>query len=576
MIVAALGYALIASAIGWAAVFALGDELIGKDDRVRLCAFWFILTVILFTMPSGLLFLLVLALALGIMGARDDVDPIALGLFALFCVPAAGLAIRDLPGINFLLNFTAALIVSMVIFMPSVVRGGGARAAPGQAVGAPAKPGKRELRIIDLAVFAMFVLLIALEARGANFTSALRNATEWTFRLLFPYLAFSRAITTPERLDRVLRTFVTAIVVAGVVAFAISIIHWQFYDVPEGRLFDWRPPRLRYRLGLMRSGGPMGGAPISFGTISMIGVAVAIGLAATMKTRWKRWLVIAVPVIAVFASVSRGPMVGTVLMAIAYQATKPNPVGALVKNGLIASVFALPVLLFTGFGRDLLSLIPGLSEETVGAGSVDYREDLFEIGMRVARKNPLFGRPDYKSDPEMQALVQGEQIIDIVNTYLSYALEYGFVTMSVYVFVIASCAASLFVTLRRLPANDPSGLREIGGALFAALSAFAAVVFTTTSTTGLLPTFTWIFFGLCVAYVRVVRAMDAVPAAQAARARPHAPTAPADVPDALPAFREAPEAADEAPRPAPARSSIGAQTGDFEFVWPPRPAPDRS
>lgn len=569
--VAAIVYALIASGIGWGVVFVLGDELIDRADRVRLCVIWFTVTIILFLVPTGLVFLFGLGIAVAVIGAREEVDTVALGFFTLFAVPSSGIAVNDVLGINYLLNFTAAMVISMAAFTPALLAA--RRRAPGPA---GAHPARREMAVVDVAIFSMFVLLCLLDSRDGTFTSALRNVVEWTFTLLVPYLVFSRVISTPDRLMRLLRTFLVALVVASAVALFIAVLGWQFYDVPEYRLFDWQIPALRYRLGFLRSGGPLGGAPISFGVVCMVGVAVAIAMSNWMRAGWRRWLLIGMPVVGVFATVSRGPMLGVVLVVIAYQLTKPNPFGALFKSGALASVLALPLLLFTPFGRNLLSLVPGLSEETIDEGSVDYREDLLEIGLRVARKNPLFGRRDFKSDPEMEALIQGEQIIDVVNTYLRYALEHGFVTMSVYVFVLFATIAALFVTLRRLPAGRADLRREVGGALFAGLVGFAVVVSTTSSYVGLMPSFTWILVGLCVAYVRVVRAEEAAPAAVAVRAVPtppeiQAPPAPAGRP--LPTRDPAPSDEPTVAPPRP-RSTIGPQTpDDFEFVWPPRPAP---
>lgn len=504
MLIAATGYALIASLIGWAIVFGLGEVLLEKAERTRLAVIWFVITIMLFVVPSGLLFLFSLAILLLVLGATEGVDRTALGVFVMFTSPASGLAIEGLPGgINYLLTFTVSLLTAMVVFMPAAFSAPkvGSLQPDGRRL-----PRQRRLGAVDGGVFILFALLCALDARGANFTSTLRLIVTWTFTLLVPYLAFSRAVVSAKSLDQVLRYFLVGVLVSGAVALFISLLGWQVYDIPEGRLFGDRPAALVWRLGMMRSGGPLAGSPISFGTICVVGCAVAIAFATKMSTQWKRWLIIAVPVLAVLATVSRGPMVGLLLVAIAYQFTRPNPLRALGKTSILGLAGSVPLVLFTSFGRSLLNLFPGLGEETSQQGSIDYREELLRIGLRVAAKNPFFGRKDYEADPEMQELVQGQGIIDIVNTYLQYALSYGYFTLFVYMSILFGVMASVFFTSRKITPELPSRLREIGGALFAGLAAFSVIIFTTTSTTGLLPSFTWILIGVSVAYVRLAHA----------------------------------------------------------------------
>jgi hypothetical protein len=58
-------------------------------------------------------------------------------------------------------------------------------------------------------------------------------------------------------------------------------------------------------------------------------------------------------------------------------------------------------------------------------GSIDYRSQLMDNAWIVIQQNLWLGSIDFLKTPEMEAMRQGEVIIDIVNTYLSLLLAYG-------------------------------------------------------------------------------------------------------------------------------------------------------
>lgn len=492
MNIIALAYALIASGIGWAAVLASGDVLVRKDERIILLCVWFVLTIGLFVIPMGTVFLLLVAVVLlAVSGSRHD--PLAVAFTALVATPTTGLILRGIPGINYLLEFTVALVASMVIFLPAAIK-------------APAARPRRPMAGVDRAVFALFMTLCVLKFRDTTFTDGIRASVQLSFRILIPYLAFSRAITTPERLRTVVRIAVAGMTVAGCIGFILAVVGWQVYDVAEARLFDTRVAGTATRIGLRRSAGPQASEPISFGVTMLVGFAMALGLFAAQRTGLKRWIPIGGLLAGVLGTVARGPMLGVGIAVMAFAASRPKPTVAMARTVAGFVVIGIPLILFTSFGRNLLTLIPGLSGGATVGGDFDYRERLFEVGIRVALKNPFFGRPDFRDDPDMEELVQGQGIIDIVNTYLAYALEYGFVTLFLFAAALGLAGLGLFGQLRRLPAEDPSGLRAVASGLFAGLTAFCIVIGTTSSVVGLLPIFTWILLGLCVACGRVIAA----------------------------------------------------------------------
>jgi O-antigen ligase len=111
--------------------------------------------------------------------------------------------------------------------------------------------------------------------------------------------------------------------------------------------------------------------------------------------------------------------------------------------------------------------------------------------------NPVFGSFDFWSAPQMQEMIQGEGIIDMVNSYLGIALSYGLVGFTMFSAVFL-CAA--WGTVKGMRATEPgTELHDLGRALLAALVG-ALVTIATVSSILVVPTIYWLIAGLCVGY----------------------------------------------------------------------------
>lgn len=69
----------------------------------------------------------------------------------------------------------------------------------------------------------------------------------------------------------------------------------------------------------------------------------------------------------------------------------------------------------------------------------------------MIQRNPLFGSFDFRNTPEMQSMIQGEGIIDIVNTYINLALRVGLVGLTLFVGFFVSILFGLRKALRAFP-----------------------------------------------------------------------------------------------------------------------------
>jgi O-antigen ligase len=182
------------------------------------------------------------------------------------------------------------------------------------------------------------------------------------------------------------------------------------------------------------------------------------------------------------------------VLVFVYLATGPNAVAKLGKAAVIGAV-ALAALWLIPVGERLVDLFPFLGPPDL------YRERLFDNAILVIRRSPWFGSIDYMSTPEMQMMIQGEGIIDIVNTYLQVALKSGLVGLGLFV----GFFVTILIGLRRVLKFEV--VRELGfdASIRASIATLVAMLVEigTVSSVDFIPYVYWSFAGLWVALIRI-------------------------------------------------------------------------
>jgi len=156
----------------------------------------------------------------------------------------------------------------------------------------------------------------------------------------------------------------------------------------------------------------------------------------------------------------------------------------------------------TPLGPKLINMLPFIGE--VESNTIDYRQRLFDVGWAYVMQFPFFGSDDYLYAPEMQGLVQGQGIIDIVNSYLQVALDKGIVGLTLFVAISALAALNGLKAIKQARAINPDYAVYIQGwvaALFGAMLTLA----TTTNVVAQIAEVHWLLCGLCVGAARTVR-----------------------------------------------------------------------
>lgn len=456
-------------------------------------------TAVAFLVSNYWLMLAAMAFTVIALGASEKFKP-ALYLLLVFAVPAASKTVPGFGGINNFLDLYPYNILAIVTLFPFLLR-------PNEAGGS----GRGNMA--DAFFIAYALLMIALAFRDASFTHGIRRSTGFFLTAIAQYLVFSRIRWTVERIRLATAALVIPLMAFAAIAAAEVVLGWHFYATAAQ---NWNVSALlRYaeRAGYLRAYGSVFG-PIAFGLFLAVGLALAPALIAGVNKQ-KRLAFLSIPALAagLLTTFSRGPWIGGALAIGVYVATTRRAMANLVRLAG-AGALALVVLAFTPFGRAVLEMLPFIGEAE--SGTIDYRQRLFEIGWRVAMQNPWFGAEGYMESAAMQQLIQGQGIIDIVNTYLRITLDSGLVGLTLYLgAVISSLLAALLAIgpARKLG----SELESYCQAYFAALLAMTIILATTANTIAQIKEVSWVLCGICVGLARAValekRDREAEPAA---------------------------------------------------------------
>lgn len=443
---------------------------------------WFASTAAAFLSGNFLIFAAIVPM-ICLYAHANRVATVALFLVLLFAVPLGSRQLGGLGIVQSLFELNNGRLLTIVLLLPILLATG----RLGRNTGA--------YSISDLLIVGYVLLTIALKSEQYSATGIVRFATTQTLDVLIPYFAFSRAVINIGDIHKVLLAFVVAVLPISMISVIEPIKHWHLY----GTIINEWGVVLGYdsRAGMLR-GAATASTPIAMGFIIMvaIGCVLAVRQSIMLSPRFTA-LVLAILALALLATLSRGPWVGTIVLILIYLGTGRNAVANLGLFAVIGAV-ALVFLLLTPIGDRLLDLLPFMGSVD---GSVTYRERLFVNAMKVIERNPWLGSADYLSTPEMKEMIQGQQIIDIVNTYLGVALNSGLVGLGLFFGFFGSILIGLRRVLK-IAAVRQNGFSAGARALMATLVAILVTI-ATVSSVDFVPYVYWSIAGLAVALIRI-------------------------------------------------------------------------
>ena len=468
----------------------IGQQLLGPADFVRQRNIWLAFTAFGFLVGNFWLFIVVALACIFLVWPKE---PVKLALFTLLLLvlPAVNVDIPGLGLFNRLVQINIPILLSIAILLPAII----------WYRKSPSRVGVRA----DLLMVAYVGVSILLMLRETTFTDSLRRAFLLCFSIYIPYLAFSRLINSSRDIYYVIAAFVLPLLALSAIGAFESVNIWYLYDDLRD---SWSKGGLwmsQIDVGVSQRSGfaralTTSSQPIAFGFAVMVAIGFLLALPRSSLTNWQWTLCFSLLFVGLLSSLSRGPWVGASILYVVYSATRPGKVKhILFAVGSIVLLVVVADMVVPGGVIETLPFIGEAQQE-----NVLYRQRLITNALEVIKEKPLLGQPpaEYLKHPNMQKMIQGSGIIDIVNTYISVTLRSGILGLSLFCGFFLSVLISLWKALSSLPPSEME-TKQTGGALFATLLAILATI----ATVGPIGHIQFIMFtvaGLCVGYNRII------------------------------------------------------------------------
>ena len=457
------------------------------EDFNRRRNLWFALTLTAFLAHNFWLFAALATIAI-VFSARTEPNKCALHLAVLVCLPRLTASISGGGVVKELFAIDPLRLLALFILVPVWWQ---LRRRP------DVEPFGKLL--CDKIMIVMFALEIALTIPERTVPSVLRDSVFYAFTNVFLlYYAGSRSLRSMQHFRDALSALTVGLwVFCAIVAFEF-LRRWLLYSSLERALGVSLGDRgYLIRSGMLRAEGTAGQSIIA-GYVAAVGIGVFLYVRTLIENKWMRRLGMALMFAGIVGAFARGPWVGGVAIIVVFILLGPSPMGSLGKIGG-AILLALPLLLSTQAGLTIIDHLPWIG--TVDARNVDFRENLFDVAIKVILQYPFFGNYDFATIPAIEALRGSDGIIDVVNTYIMISLRGGLVSLALFV---AFAVVAMWGVLRSLLTLDKSDERHVlGRALLATMVGVLLTIATVSPIFFVYPVY-WCLAGLMVGYTQLV------------------------------------------------------------------------
>jgi hypothetical protein len=469
----------------------------------RRCILFLILSACAFFAP-GFWFYALPASLIVVLALRRESNPPAMFFALLFAVPPAPDLVPGFGLVNYLLVVDHPRLLSLLVLLPA-------------AIVLWRKPSRTGLSGPDK-FFAGYILLQAalLFTRAASFTNGLREVVNLFLSVVLPYYVMSRAFTNLAQLKDAAASFCLSGAVLGAIAIFESSKSWLLYrSILDRWATDPGSGLYLVREGFVRASATTG-HPIVLGYVLAIAMVCFLALRGQLRTGPQRNLALALLIGGMLATFSRGPWLGAAAAAFTYWATAN---ASKVRVGVVVAAMATLALVFDAqFG--FLGALTRVDQSTV-----DYRTELLSKSLEVFSEHPWLGSDQFLDRLAAKGMLQGQGIVDVVNTYLGVALSTGVLGLTFFLCLFTTLLSSVWKSRRKyaakevqgfthdaLPATTAGATKPSGDSSFSPfltarmlLAALLGTLVTigTASSVLLIPWVYWAWIGMAVAYARI-------------------------------------------------------------------------
>jgi hypothetical protein len=494
---------IVVLAIG-AVVFRLAKPLALRftslEDFTRRRSVWLLLTTLFFVSPNFWIYTL-FAVPILAWATRHDQNPMALYLLMLHVIPPVEVIIPIL-GNNGLFPLDNYRELAVCVLLPATMR---YRRNQEKAIAS-------QLGTMDFLLLAFGVLQVALytcpDLPHHSYipdspTNALRRALLFLLDDYLLYYAFSRTCQSSGKLVEAAATYCLGCGLLAAIAIFEHARSWLLYVDVASR---WgNDPH--FAMYLMRGGGlraqSSAGHSIALGYLLAIAFGLWLYLKSHIQKTAHRIGATLLLLGGLYATTSRGGWLGAAVVYFTFLAAGQRAASRLVKGTVLALAMA-GMIAMSPIGDQILDMLP-----KSGQPADIYRHRLAERGWEVVMAHPLFG--DQFPWPEMEDLRQGEGIIDIVNTYLGVALNYGLIGLGCFLTFILIGTTMVYKRTRGLAQSD-ADIAMFGTSLIACIAGTLIMIRSDSFILGLEKMF-YVLAGFTTAYIRLTISPQKRPAA---------------------------------------------------------------
>jgi O-antigen ligase len=464
-------------------------QFMSSEDFSRRRCVWFVLTVVSFLSPNFWLYLLV-AVPVLVWADRRDSNPIALYLLLLHVIPEVDVNI-PLLGNNGLFALDNYRLLAFCILVPAVLRH---RRTPAGALPGPS-------RAMDVLLLVSGVLEVVLYippdlphhfVMPDSASNGLRRAVLFFLDTYLLYFAVSRICRSRQKLVDAAAAFCLACAVMAPIAMFEQLQGWLLY-VDIGRRWGTDPNAAIYlmRGNFLRAQASAGHA-LAMGYLLAVASGFWLYLKSHVASRIYRIGVTLLLWGGLFATYSRGPWLGTVVIYFAFNAAGARAFSRVVK-GISIALLVAGVIAVLPIGGRILDVLPVFGK--TADNNILYRERLADRGWELVSQHPLFG--DQFPWPDME----------IVNTYMGVALNYGLIGLFCFVGFILIGFTKAYRHSKAVANADPD-LALLGAGLVACIAGTLVMLQSASFRLGYEKMF-YVLAGLAIAYA--TPSMAAVP-----------------------------------------------------------------
>lgn len=321
----------------------------------------------------------------------------------------------------------------------------------------------------DASMIMVILVLIFIDARAGAPIGYFRGFATYFFDYAIPVYLITRCARNATDW----RTILASLAAVGCILAAIGLYEarasWPLYSPLYVHYGFPVETVVKFRGGILRAYGTLEEAT-ALGATLVICFCAALAARRAFVSNLAYIAIVAFIAVGTLAPQSRGGMIG-IAVAFVVSSFYRRGIASLSQlglAGLLLSGVYVGTSIFGSFGAQIATSL----EE--GKGSGDYRSELLRRGMQEFWKSPVIGDSFNNVISRMPDMIQGEGMVDIVNSYLYFALFAGAIGLVVFCVSFLVPMGRLLQIRRSLPPG--SAEREVAGFCLAVLVSAAVMI----------------------------------------------------------------------------------------------------